>query len=58
MTKTPITPQAQLSDMPTDDEINLNEIARCCFRNKKLIFTITASTILLSSLFAFSRKPV
>ncbi len=42
----------------TDDEIDLRQIYRTLRRRKSLIAKITAVTILLSGIYAFTRKPI
>ena len=48
-----------LSTTPqTDDEIDLREVIRVLQRRKALIAKITTASLLLSGLYAFTRKPV
>ena len=51
-TSPPVSPQ------PSDDEIDLRQVAAALVRQKILIGAITVATALLSGLYAFTRKPV
>ena len=42
----------------TDDEIDLKQIYRALRRRRSLIAKITAATVLLTGIYAFTRKPV
>ena len=42
----------------TDDEIDLKQVYEALRRRKSLIAKITAATVLLSGIYAFTRKPV
>ena len=52
------TPQALPSHQLDNDEIDLREVAAALGRQRRLIGTITAAAVLLSGIYAFTRKPV
>ena len=51
------TPQ-QASPPPNDDEIDLRQVAAALNRQRRLIAGISAAAVLLSGIYAFTRKPV
>ena len=51
------TPQ-QASPPPNDDEIDLRQVAAALSRQRRLIVVISAAAVLLSGIYAFTRKPV
>ena len=51
------TPQ-EASPPPNDDEIDLRQVAAALSRQRRLISVISAAAVLLSGIYAFTRKPV
>ncbi|KZR93759.1 Chain length determinant protein [Synechococcus sp. MIT S9509] len=59
MTKNPSSNQAvNVSNAQADDEIDLRQVGGALLRQKRLIAAISGSALLLSTLYAFTRKPV
>ena len=58
MTSAPASNLVQTPIQPAEDEIDLRQVAAALGRQKKLIAAITGATVLLSGLYAFTRKPV
>ena len=46
------------SSLRTDDEIDLRQVFGALLRHKDLITKITIATLILSGIYAFTRKPV
>ena len=58
MTSAPAPNLVQPQMPPADDEIDLRQVAAALGRQKKLICAIAGVAVLLSGLYAFTRKPV
>tara|TARA_B100000674_G_scaffold191840_1_gene156304 strand:+ start:424 stop:2130 length:1707 start_codon:yes stop_codon:yes gene_type:complete len=58
MTSAPAPNLVQPQMPPADDEIDLRQVAAALGRQKKLIATIAGAAVLLSGIYAFTRKPV
>ena len=58
MTSAPASNLVQPQMPPADDEIDLRQVAAALGRQKKLIAAVSGAAVLLSGLFAFTRKPV
>lgn len=59
MTTNPTSNQPEMPTRPqNDDEINLSQVFDALLRHKFLIAKITAASVLLTGLYAFTRKPV
>ncbi len=59
MTKNPSSNQAvNVSNAQVDHEIDLKQVSGALLRHKRLIAAISGSALLLSTLYAFTRKPV
>ena len=58
MTSEPAPNLVQPQVQPADDEIDLCQVASALGRQKKLIAGVTGAAVLLSGLYAFTRKPV
>jgi polysaccharide biosynthesis transport protein len=52
-----ITPH-QLSSPPSDDEIDLRQVGGALLRHKRLIGVVAGASLVLSGIYAFTRKPV
>ena len=50
-------PEIQKNSLP-DDEIDLRQVFEALMRRKSLIAKITAASVVLTGLYAFTRKPV
>ena len=58
MTSAPAPSLVQPPMLPADDEIDLRQVAAALGRQKKLIAAVAGAALLLSGLYAISRKPV
>lgn len=58
MTTTNFSTSSPVSAQPSEDEIDLHQVASALGRQKVLIGAITIAAALLSALYAFTRKPV
>ena len=58
MTSAPASNLVQPQMPPADDEIDLRQVAAALGRQKKLIAAVAGAAVLLSGLYAFTRKPV
>ena len=58
MTSAPAPNLVQPQMQPADDEIDLRQVAAALGRQKKLIAAVAGAAVLLSGLYAFTRKPV
>ena len=58
MTRAPAPNLVQPQMPPADDEIDLRQVAAALGRQKKLIAGIAGAAVVLSGLYAFTRKPV
>ena len=58
MTSAPAPNLVQPPMLPADDEIDLRQVAAALGRQKKLIAAVAGAAVLLSGLYAITRKPV